>query len=123
ALLLLIRVRGRQRWLRVLPLGLLGFAVGALPVWIFNLQTHGSTFQFVLSGSQGQTADRWAVLSAWWNADLPRGAGVWHPGGPTLPLLGWLMAVAISAALTWALVARPALRLRPLDGVLLLLLC
>jgi hypothetical protein len=123
ALVLLLTVRGIRRWLRVVPLGLLGFAVGALPVWIFNLQTRGSTFQFVLSGSQGQTADRWAVLSAWWNADLPRGAGLWHPWGPSPPLLGIIMALAIGAALIWAPLGRSTVRLRPLDGVLLLLLC
>ena len=80
ALALVLRVRGR-RWLRVLPLGLLGFVLGALPVWIFNVQTDGATFRFVLGGTQGQTADRGAVLGAWWTNDLPRGAGLWHPWG------------------------------------------
>ena len=37
--------------------------------------------RFVLGGTQGQTADRGAVLGAWWNNDLPRGAGLWHPWG------------------------------------------
>jgi hypothetical protein len=121
ALVVLLRVRGTARWLHVLPLGLLGFAVGALPVWIFNLQTQGSTFRFVLGGSQGQTADRLAVLSAWWNADLPRGAGLWHPWGPSPYLLGGVMAVAIAAGVAWAVVGRQGLSLRPLDGLLVLL--
>jgi hypothetical protein len=121
ALTLLARVRGR-RWLVVAACGLLGFMLGALPFWIFNLQTGGSTFAFVVAGTSGQTAERWAVLSAWWNADLPRGAGLWHPWGPSPMALGWIMAGAISAALAWAVFARRGVALRPLDSVLLLLL-
>ena len=49
------------------------------------------------SAGAGQTADRGAVLEAWWNNDLPRGAGLWHPWGAA-PWLGWLMALALSAA-------------------------
>jgi len=96
----------RARSARVIGLGFLGFAVGALPVWIFNLQTAGATFRFVVSGTSGQTADRLAVLDAWWNNDLPRGAGLWHPWGPSPPLLAALMAVVIAAALVWALYRR-----------------
>ena len=31
-------------------LGLLGFALGGLPIWIFNLRTGWSTVRFVLDG-------------------------------------------------------------------------
>ena len=96
----------RARSARVIGLGFLGFAVGALPVWIFNLQTAGATFRFVVSGTSGQTADQLAVLDAWWNNDLPRGTGLWHPWGPSPPLLAALMAVVIAAALVWALYRR-----------------
>ncbi len=96
--------------------------LGALPFWLFNLQTAGSTFGFVFEGTRGQTADRGEVLSAWWSADLPRGAGLWHPWGPSPAELGWLMALAIVAALAWAIVGRRGPRLRPLDSVLVLLL-
>jgi hypothetical protein len=122
ALTVALRVRG-LRWALVLGSGLLGFALGALPVWIFNLQTGGSTFRFVLSGSQGQTADRGAVLGAWWNNDLPRGAGLWHPWGDSPPWLGTLMAIALAGALLWAVVGRHRFSFRPLDAVLLFLVC
>src|SRR5438270_380326 len=76
-----------RRWLRVGLWGLIGLVIGAAPIWIYNLQTGGATLRFVFSGARGQTADRLAVLSAWWNNDLPRGAGLWHPWGPgSLPL-------------------------------------
>ena len=87
ALALLARVRG-ARWLTIAGCGVAGFVVGGLPIWIFNLQTGGATFRFVLGGTQGQTADRAQVLAAWWNNDLPRGAGLWHPWGPS-PLRRW----------------------------------
>src|SRR5438874_2346227 len=86
-LTLLARVRW-QRLLAIMSLGLPGFAVGGLPIWIFNVQTGGATAHFVLSGSQGQTGDRGAVFDAWWNNDLPRGAGLWHPWGPNVPFAG-----------------------------------
>ena len=101
--------------------GLAGFGLGALPIWIFNLQTGGATFRFVLGGTQGQTADRAAVLGAWWNNDLPRGAGLWHPWGPSPSTLGVLMAVAVCGALVWAVLGRRRLALRPLDAILVLL--
>ena len=119
-LILLARVRGR-RWLPILGWGLAGFALGALPIWLFNWQTGGATVRFVLGGTQGQTADRAAVLGAWWSNDLPRGAGLWHPWGDSPAFLGLLMAVAITAALLWALFGRRRLGLRPLDAVLALL--
>ena len=53
---LLARVRGR-RLVRVATCGVLGFALGALPVWLYNLQTSGATLRFVLAGTQRQTAD------------------------------------------------------------------
>jgi hypothetical protein len=121
ALSLLSRVRGR-RWLPILGGGLLGFGLGALPIWIFNWQTNGATLRFVLGGTQGQTADRVAVLGAWWNSDLPRGAGLWHPWGDSAWGLGLLMAIAVAAALSWAVLGRSRLHLRPLDAVLVLLL-
>jgi Dolichyl-phosphate-mannose-protein mannosyltransferase len=119
-LTLLARVRG-GRWLRIVGCGVAGFGLGALPIWIYNLQTGGTTFRFVLGGTQGQTADRAAVLSAWWNNDLPRGAGLWHPWGDSSSLLGALMAVAVVGALVWAVVGRRRLALRQLDAILVLL--
>lgn len=121
ALTLMARVRG-ARWLTVAGWGLVGLAVGALPIWIFNLQTDWATFRFVLGGTQGQTADRAAVLGAWWTNDLPRGAGVWHPWGASPAALGVLMAVSVTAALVWAAFGRRRPVLRPLDAVLLVLI-
>jgi 4-amino-4-deoxy-L-arabinose transferase-like glycosyltransferase len=120
ALSLLMRVRGR-RWLPIAAWGVLGCALGGLPIWIFNLQTGGSTLRFVLSGTQGQSADRLTVLEAWWNNDLPRGAGLWHPWGPSPYWPGALMAVAVCIALAWAVLGRRRLAPRPLDAVLVLL--
>jgi Dolichyl-phosphate-mannose-protein mannosyltransferase len=120
ALTLLLRVRGR-RGLLVVGGGLLGFVIGALPVWIYNLQTGGATVRFIRAGTQGQTADRWAVLQAWWTADLPRGAGLWHPWGPSPAELGALMVLVLGSAVVWAVLGRSRARLRPLDSLLLLL--
>ena len=115
-----LQARG-WRLLGAAGLGLTGFLAGGLPVWLYNLQTGGATSKFVLAGTRGQTADRLAVFSAWWNADLPRGAGLWHPWGPSPPLLGWLMGSVVVAAVAWAVLARTRLTWRPLDGLLLLL--
>ncbi|HET6316599.1 MAG TPA: glycosyltransferase family 39 protein [Chloroflexota bacterium] len=114
ALVFLLKVREP----RLYVLALAGFLIGALPVWTFNLQTGGSTLQFVLKGSGGQTADRFDVLQAWWNNDLPRGAGLWHPWGPSPWLAGAAMALGLMAALLWALFARRG----PLNIALLFLL-
>ena len=120
ALAVLVRVRG-ARLLSVAVSGLLGFALGGLPVWLYNLQTGGATLRFVLDGSQGQTADRLAVLQAWWNNDLPRGAGLWHPWGPSPVILGVVLGLWLVAAGIWALLGRSRIGLRPLDAVLLFL--
>ncbi|MBV9595718.1 MAG: glycosyltransferase family 39 protein [Chloroflexi bacterium] len=117
---LLARVRGR-RWLVILGMGAGGFVIGGLPIWLYNLQTGGATLRFVLSGSQGQTADRGAVLEAWWNTDLPRGAGLWHPWGDSPPAAGLAMAALLVGALAWAVFGRRRLRFRPLDSVLVFL--
>jgi hypothetical protein len=118
----LVTFRGRgPRLLEVTSFGLLGFLIGALPVWVYNLRSGGATFAFVAAGTRGQTADRLAVLSAWWNADLPRGAGLWHPWGASPPVLGALVGGVLLGALAWAVVARPRLASRPLDLVVLLL--
>jgi hypothetical protein len=114
---LLARVRG-QRWPCIGASALLGFAAGGLPIWAYNLQTRGGTLSFVVAGTRGQTADRLAVLSAWWNNDLPRGAGLWHPWGPSPGVLGVAMGAFAVAALAWAIFGRPALALRPLDAML-----
>jgi dolichyl-phosphate-mannose-protein mannosyltransferase len=121
ALTLALGIRGR-RWLGIAGTGLFGFVIGALPVWLYNVQTNGATLRFVLSGSSGQTADRWQVFQAWWNNDLPRGAGLWHPWGPSSEIAGWLMGVAVVAALIWAVFGREAPRPRPLDSILVLLI-
>src|SRR5205085_6406651 len=120
ALTLLARVRGR-RWLRVGLWGLIGLVIGAAPIWIYNLQTGGATLRFVFSGARGQTADRLAVLSAWWNNDLPRGAGLWHPWGPSPDAVATLMAAVVGAAVIWAIAGRRRLAARPLDVVLVFL--
>jgi hypothetical protein len=121
ALTVLARVRGR-RWQAISGGGLAGFAVGGLPIWMFNWQTGAATLRFVLSGTQGQTADRWGVLSAWWNNDLPRGAGLWHPWGDSPIGLGVLLTLFIVAALGWAILGRRRRAPRPLDAMLVLLL-
>ena len=120
ATMLLARVRG-WRWLSAGVCGLVGFAIGGFPIWLFNLQTYGATFQFVLRGSQGQLADRSEVLNAWWSSDLPRGAGLWHPWGPSPWQFGLLTGLLLSLAVVWAVVGRSKLRLRPLDTVLVFL--
>ena len=120
ALILMARVRG-ARWLPIAGWGLAGFGLGGLPIWMFNLQTGGATFRFVLGGTQGQTADRAAVLGAWWNNDLPRGAGLWHPWGASPSFPGVLMAAAVCGALVWAVLGRRHAALRPLDAILVLL--
>jgi hypothetical protein len=106
----------RVRQPRIYAAALLGFALGALPVWIFNAQTGGATLQFVLKGTGGQTADRLSVLQAWWNNDFPRGAGLWHPWGPSPWLAGAVMAAIVGGAIVWAL-----LRPGPLSILLLFL--
>lgn len=116
----LVRVRG-VRLLHVAGPGLLGFGFGALPVWIYNVVTDGATFRFVQSGSSGQTADRWTVLQAWWNNDLPRGAGLWHPWGPSPPAFGVLVTALLVVAVLAAVFVRDGWRLRPLDTVLVFL--
>jgi hypothetical protein len=60
----------------------------------------------VLKGTGGQTADHWQVFLAWLNNDFPRGAGLWHPWGPSLALLGWAMGVTAIGAVAWAVVSR-----------------
>ncbi|MGI9146060.1 MAG: hypothetical protein ACR2IK_05850 [Chloroflexota bacterium] len=121
ALVLLLRVRG-VRWLTVGGWGLVGFGLGALPVWIFNLLSGGATFRFILGGTQGQTAERVAVLAAWWNNDLPRGAGLWHPWGDSPSSVGALMGLCVCVALVWAVLGRHRPAFRPLDTILLLLI-
>lgn len=121
AVTVLARVRGRRLLVGVAS-ALVGFVVGGLPIWLFNLQSGGATFQFVLHGSQGQTADRLEVLNAWWNNDLPRGAGPWHPWGPSPWQLGLVMAVFLVLALLWAVFGRSTFHLRPLDAILVFLL-
>jgi hypothetical protein len=119
-LTLLARVRGR-RWIVIVGLGLLGFGIGGLPIWLYNLQTSGATLHFILGGSQGQSADRLLVFEAWWNSDLPRGAGLWHPWGTSPSLAGFAMATLLIATLIWAVLGRTRLQLRPLDSVLVFL--
>ena len=118
---LVARARRGGRWPMIATAGLAGFGLGGLPFWLFNVQTGGATFRFVAGGTQGQTADRGAVLAAWWNNDLPRGAGLWHPWGPSPPLLAAAMAVFVAIGVLCALLARRRISLRPLDGVLMLL--
>lgn len=116
------RVRG-ARLVRVCAVGVTGFVVGALPLWIYNGRTGGATVRFVMAGTGGQTADRLAVLSAWWNADLPRGIGLWDPWGPSPYAAAVLTATLVATAVVWAVLARDWRQswLRPLDTVLLLL--
>jgi hypothetical protein len=120
ALTILARVR-LPRLLTVVGWGMLGFVLGGVPIWLFNVETAGSTLRFILNGTAGQSADRGAVLTAWWNNDLPRGAGLWYPWAANPPGAGAAMAILVVGALIWA-VARRSLALRRLDAVLLLLL-
>jgi hypothetical protein len=120
ALTLLVRVRG-SRWPAIVGAGLLGCALGGLPIWLYNAQTDAATVRFVLSGSQGQSAERGAVLDAWWNNDLPRGAGLWHPWGDSPPELGLVIGAVLVTALVWAVVGRRRPRFLPLDSVLIFL--
>jgi hypothetical protein len=117
ALVLLARARA-ERWLAIVGSGMGGFVLGGLPIWIFNLETGGATFRFVINGAGGQTADHLAVLDAWWNHDLPRGAGLWHPWGPSPWPVGALMAAFVSVAVLAAVLARRRVRLRALDALL-----
>jgi hypothetical protein len=120
ALIVVVRVRG-ARLLTAVSCGLLGFALGGLPIWMYNLQTGGATLRFVVSGNQGEPTDRGAVLQAWFSNDLPRGSGVWHPWGSSPPLLGWLMAVWLLACGIWAILGRKRAAVRPLDAILVFL--
>jgi hypothetical protein len=117
---LLARVHGRRLGTAA-GWGLLGFAVGSLAIWLYNVQTDAATLRFIVNGSQGQTADRGAVLDAWWNNDLPRGAGLWHPWGPSSGLAGVVMAAFLLAAILWAVIGRRRLELRPLDSIIVFL--
>jgi hypothetical protein len=116
-LMLVLRVRG-SRLASVVGWGLFGFAIGGVPIWLFNLQTNASTLRFIMGGSQGQTADRGAVLQAWWNSDLPRGAGLWHPWGSSPEVGSVVLAIWLLAASAWAIVGRTRPGLRPLDAML-----
>ncbi len=106
ALVVLLRVRGGGLAAPA-GLGLLGFAVGALPVWVYNLQTGGATVRFVTAGTAGQTADRLAVLGVWWNADLPRAAGLWQPWGASPRALAAAVAAILALAVAWSALWRP----------------
>jgi hypothetical protein len=120
AIITVLGVHGR-RLLSIGVWGLVGGALGGLPIWLFNLQTGGATFRFVFGGTQGQSADRGGVFAAWWNNDLPRGAGLWHPWGPSSPTASAVMATCIIVAVAWAVLGRSRLRFRPLDSMLVLL--
>ncbi len=123
ALVILVRLRGRGL-LEVAGVGLLGFAVGALPVWVFNLRTGGATLRFVLAGSGGQTADRLAVLGVWWTADLPRALGLWQAWGRSPRPLAVAVGAIAATALVWSMLRRSrAEPSRPLDAALALLAC
>src|SRR5439155_951087 len=63
---LVARARRGGRWPMIATAGLAGFGLGSLPFWLFNVQTGGATFRFVAGGTQGQTADRGAVLGVVW---------------------------------------------------------
>jgi 4-amino-4-deoxy-L-arabinose transferase-like glycosyltransferase len=114
------RVRGR-RWLTIAVAGLVGFGLGGLPIWIFNMRTDGATLAFIRGGTAGQTADREAVFWAWWANDVPRGAGLWHPWGESPVWLGQVMVVVVGAAVLWAIVGRRRPGPRPLDALLVFL--
>jgi hypothetical protein len=102
--------------------GIAGFAVGTLPIWIFNIQTNGYTFGWFAAATGGEPVNRLEVLWAWITGDLPRGAGLVHPWGEPVFVLGLALGLVLAGAWLWAIVARRSWRLRPLDAVLLLLL-
>jgi hypothetical protein len=122
AILILAHLRGVRR-IQAGLLGLAGFVLGALPLWLYNLQTNGATLWLVLAGARGDAANPAAVLAAWWNADLPRAVGLWTPWGDQPGALSAALAVQLGVALGWAVLRRPlwCAAPRPLDGTLLLL--
>ncbi len=122
AAMVLLQVRG-VRLVRAVGRGLAGFALGALPVWMYNIQTGGATFRMITSGLYGHTVARIDVLLAWARLDLPHGAGLWHPWGYSPIILGIMLGALMASALVWAIVARPWRwpLARPLDIALLLL--
>src|SRR5262249_50741026 len=60
ALFLLLWLRG-WRLVQVVLVGLAGFALGALPVWLYNVQSHGATLWLLLAGARGDAANPRAV--------------------------------------------------------------
>lgn len=122
AAMVLVRVRG-VRLARAVGLGLAGFAMGAMPVWLYNIQTSGATFRMITSGLHGQTVARIDVLLAWARLDLPHGAGLWHSWGHSPQILGIALGALLALALVWAVLARPWRwpLVRPLDIAILLL--
>src|SRR5205807_10262165 len=100
---------------------LTGLGFMSLTCCASNVQTAGATVRFGAGGRLYPSADRGAVLAAWWTTDLLRGAGLWHPWGPSPPLLAAAMAVFVAIGVLCALLARRRISLRPLDGVLMLL--
>jgi hypothetical protein len=122
AVLCLLHLRGR-RLVTVAGLGLAGFVVGALPIWVYNLQTNGATVWLLLAGARGEAANPLAVLSAWWNADVPRAVGLWDPWERQPLEIRVAMGELLVVALGWAVIGRPLWRRAPraIDGTLLLL--
>src|SRR5207237_6666671 len=122
AALCLLHLRG-GRLVTVALLGLAGFVVGALPVWLYNVQTGGATVWLLLAGARGDAANPAAVLTAWWNADVPRAVGLWDPWARHPLELRVALAELLVVALAWAVIGRPlwGRAPRPIDGTLLLL--
>jgi hypothetical protein len=122
AALCLVYLRG-GRLIQVGVFGVAGFVVGALPLWLYNVQTRGATVYLLGAGARGDAANPAAVLDAWWHADLPRALGLWIPWAEPPRLLSVALALLFALACGWALWRRPwpPAAPWPLDGPLLLL--
>lgn len=100
ALLLLCVLRARAFTCRIFC-GLLGFLLGSLPLWLYNLRNDWATFQF--TGSFGRVPFRSALL--WFFRDRSRGLMIptWLPDwGQMLLILAYLL---LCAGWVWMLVS------------------
>jgi hypothetical protein len=108
---LVLLVRGRRVLARGWWLMGIGFLVGSLPFWIFNLSHSFATVSTALGGGAMTGAERSAVLEHAWVDLLPRlvsGDPAWQVSGPRgLSLLQWLYYGGALSLLAWPLLRRP----------------
>ncbi len=72
----------------------LGFGLGSLPLWIYNLQFRWATFRYLLGGDTLGDALRSApaVFGQFATVSLPPLIGAWQPWSENVPLLGGVTA-------------------------------